>query len=185
MSNSEHSGSARTRNAELFFKRPRIDVYGAQDDGAESASLNATEIATNTLSTLYILLMVGESRYALEASSINTVMDSVRVHPIPGDSGGALQGLINFRGRVIPAISIAALLGVDGEAGLRAVIVYSSRGPIALLVQSTLGALRIEEQRIASLTLSLLVRGSVLQDGKTVSVLSTSALQTKMEAVLW
>jgi purine-binding chemotaxis protein CheW len=79
-----------------------------------------------------LLLPVGADRYALELTAIREVVLAPAVTPLPG-APGAVLGVLNLRGDVVPVLDTAALLGT-GRVGrvAFAAVAETDHGPAAL-----------------------------------------------------
>lgn len=65
-----------------------------------------------------LVFRVGAEWLAVAAAGVASVAPLAPVHRVPHRSGGALLGVVNVGGRLVPAVSLAGLLGIDeGGAG--------------------------------------------------------------------
>lgn len=60
-----------------------------------------------------MVFRIGAEWLAVPVALAATVAPPAPVHRLPHRSGGALLGVVNVGGRVLPAVSLAALLGID------------------------------------------------------------------------
>jgi purine-binding chemotaxis protein CheW len=98
-----------------------------------------------------VLFSLDEPRYALELSSVERVVRSVEITPLPG-APDIVPGVINFQGRVIPVVDIRKRfnLPVRGiDLNDRFIIARTSRRLIALTVDSVTGVQMIENRELA------------------------------------
>lgn len=66
-------------------------------------------------SRLLLVTRQGQSRYAFSAENVVEVITSPAVTPLPGQPD-YLRGLISYKGRVVPVLSLRALRGLDADA---------------------------------------------------------------------
>jgi chemotaxis-related protein WspB len=107
---------------------------------------------------LYLVLRVGDDRYALEASQVTEIVPLVRLKALPGAPVGA-AGLMNYRGTALPVVDLNLL--VTGtmtpatEAARIVVVRYLADGrsagdaAIGLLVPETRDTLRLDPDGFA------------------------------------
>jgi chemotaxis-related protein WspD len=60
-----------------------------------------------------MVFRIGAEWLAVPLALASTVAPPAPVHRLPHRSGGALLGVVNVGGRVLPAVSLAQLLGID------------------------------------------------------------------------
>lgn len=87
------------------------------------------------LSRLVVFRMDGQ-RYALPIEAVQEIQQIVAISEMPGSSGAVL-GVINLRGQVIPAIDMRLLVGLPSrEPDLETpmILAYTSAGLVSLLV---------------------------------------------------
>jgi chemotaxis-related protein WspD len=60
-----------------------------------------------------MVFRIGAEWLAVPVALASTVAPPAPVHRLPHRGGGALLGVVNVGGRVLPAVSLAALLGID------------------------------------------------------------------------
>jgi len=79
-----------------------------------------------------LLVPVGSSRYALRLDDVREVTEEPQLTELP-DSPGALLGIVNVHGAIVPLLDTGALLGVGAVGrGRWAVVADTGRGPVAL-----------------------------------------------------
>lgn len=82
--------------------------------------------------TAALLLPVGDQRFAVPLALVEEVVEPGAIARLPEGPPTAI-GVLNVRGRVVPVLDLARLLGLDGTAGVAAVaVVATSRGPAGL-----------------------------------------------------
>jgi purine-binding chemotaxis protein CheW len=88
-------------------------------------------------------------------------LDAVRAVVLPQPpfarvprSGPAVKGAMNLRGRIVPVVDLAALLGLapaaDGERDAHVLVLESERGGMGLLVGAVLGVEALRPERAAA-----------------------------------
>jgi purine-binding chemotaxis protein CheW len=85
-----------------------------------------------------VVFHIGEQRYAFPLSDVQEIQQIVQMAEVPDAHVGVL-GMVNLRGRVIPAIDLNARLGVaSGTRGLDTpmVVVRHHDGLVALVVDA-------------------------------------------------
>jgi purine-binding chemotaxis protein CheW len=117
--------------------------------------------------TQYVTFMVGAHRFGIDVLDVQEVLCEQRVSAIPL-APPAVDGLINLRGEIVPAINVRELIGEPSSqpGGSRpGVVVRSSVGTISLQVDSIGDVLDVDgssfEAAPANLdpTLAAMVRG--------------------------
>ena len=97
------------------------------------------------MSASYLLIAVGEERYALGIEHVLEVASGPDPAPLPGAPRGVI-GLQNLRGDVVPLLDLSSLLGQAQRAAGRAMVVVEDRGRrAALSVDSLLDVASLEE----------------------------------------
>lgn len=98
-----------------------------------------------------VTFQLGRSTFGIEVTSVQEVMRSVEITPVPRASE-EVQGLINLRGQIIPAINLARRLRLPhqeiGGSSMNVVVRHSDFAA-SLLVDDVGDALEIEETEIA------------------------------------
>lgn len=126
------------------------------------------------MNAAYLLVGLGEERYALPVEDVLEVAYAPEPSPLPGGPPAVL-GLQNVRGDVVPLLDLGVLLG--GRAtGVRAAMVLIQHGGrrAALSVETLLDVAALEEQ--VDRAESAPLRSSVLHAGSLIGVFDTGAL---------
>ena len=77
---------------------------------------------------------LGLENYALAVTSIQEVVENEAIFPFPA-APEIIKGVIGFHGRIVPLISLPALLGFsDHNLCQRFIVLTNEHGPIALAV---------------------------------------------------
>jgi len=79
-----------------------------------AASVSGKEEAETSLTAIQIAL--GGETYALPVENLRAIYESVAVVTVPG-TPAFIAGIANIRGRILPVLDLAVLLGVPGRAG--------------------------------------------------------------------
>jgi chemotaxis-related protein WspD len=116
--------------------------------------------ASRTRSDSAVLVFrVGREWLALPATMIDSVAPQGPAHRLPHRSGGALLGVVNVGGKLLPAISLASLLGVDNDEAPKAggrhtfarlVVMQYEGQPFALPVADLHGIVRYAASALAA-----------------------------------
>jgi purine-binding chemotaxis protein CheW len=115
-------------------KAPAAGAEAAAPKEPEAPVLVATTPAW--VPTRLVVFAVEGQRYALPIESVQEIQQIVALSEIP-DESGAVVGVINLRGAVVPAMDIRRLLGLPEHAyGLQTPMVFTRtpRGLVALIV---------------------------------------------------
>jgi purine-binding chemotaxis protein CheW len=127
------------------------------------------------VSRSYLVVGLGEERYALaveDVLEVGTVSDPA---PLPG-APPAVVGLQNLGGEVVPLLDLALLVGAGpGQRGEAMVVVEQGGRRAALSVDAVLDVAPLEEQG-AGRDEAAPLRSSFLVDGSLVGLLDTEAL---------
>jgi purine-binding chemotaxis protein CheW len=94
-----------------------------------------------------VVFAVEGQRYALPIESVQEIQQIVALSEIPDDSG-AVVGVINLRGAVVPAMDIRRLLGLPTHAyGLQTPMIFTRtpRGLVALIVDEVEDVVEVPE----------------------------------------
>jgi purine-binding chemotaxis protein CheW len=107
-------------------------------------------LAVEGLKRPYLTFVSSGRRYALRAEDIREVIVAPNAARVPL-APPALIGLANYRGEVLPVVSLRRLLGLDeaGAAGARA-IVFGGGLPAALVVDTVESLVSVSDDRLAS-----------------------------------
>lgn len=92
------------------------------------------------------------SRFAVFASAAREVLRAVAIAPLPR-APGAVEGVINVRGELVPALDIRLRFGLPSRAltaDQHIVVAHAGTRPVALRVDRAVEVLTIDEAAIAS-----------------------------------
>lgn len=116
MSCDKLAGHVHCRNCDVYsgaaqrsLQRPVGDTY--RDEWA--ALLRQPAPAPAKTDAAGLAFRIGREWLALPAAMVSGVAPEAPVHRLPHRSGGALPGIVNVGGVLRPAVSLAALLGID------------------------------------------------------------------------
>jgi two-component system chemotaxis response regulator CheV len=127
------------------------------------------------VSASYLLVALGEERYALGIEHVLEVATGPDPAPLPGAPRGVI-GLQNLRGEVVPLLDLGSLVGTAPRGlGPAMVVVEGAGRRAALSVDSLLDVASLEEGAGVRDEAAPL-RTSVLFDGSLVGVLDVPAL---------
>jgi len=115
------------------------------------------------MSGVHVRVRVGDEHYALPVEDVVEVAELGVVTPVPGSRANIL-GVRNLRGRVIPVIDLASVLGVDSS-GERARVVAVDEVIDVELVAEPSEAVESE-----------LLKGAALIDGTLVGVVDVRSI---------
>jgi len=126
------------------------------------------------MSGVHVRVRVGDEHYALPVEDVVEVAELGVVTPVPGSRANIL-GVRNLRGRVIPVIDLASVLGVDAS-GDRARVVVAVDGDRAagLAVDEVIDVELVAEPSEA--VESELLKGAALIDGTLVGVVDVRSI---------
>ena len=112
-----------------------------------------------------ILFRVGEEWYALDVACAIEVVQMLPVRRVPHQSRPALRGLVNFRGELQLAVSLAGLLGATQKEPQRLLVI--ERGPErwAVLADEVHDILRLPETEMGSVPATVSAGGRPLTRG--------------------
>jgi len=101
---------------------------------------------------LYLLVFrVDASLYALEGGLVDHVSEPEQIAPVP-TAPACFAGVVHARGRVLPAVDLAAVFGAGparAERGHRRLVVAELLGrPLAILVHEVLGLQTVAPDQI-------------------------------------
>ena len=125
---------------------------------------------------LHVWLRVGAEHYAVPIESVRQVDELGLLSPVPG-AGGALLGLRNLQGQVLPVFELARVLGIaaDEPARPRRVVVAEHDGRVAGLgvdEVTDVGLLEAEAEE----TDTACVGATVLEGGRLVGIVDVDDL---------
>ena len=89
----------------------------------------------------WLLVRAGERRVGLMLEQVIEVLDLGPVHGVPS-TDPAVRGVTSFRGRIVPLVHLATLLGTPGGAGGTAVLVRLDSRRVCLEVDDAEDVLR-------------------------------------------
>ena len=123
---------------------------------------------------VHVRLRVGRERYAVPIENVLEVAELGTLSAVPG-AGGAVLGIRNLRGQVLPVFDLARVLAIAGDAPALRVVVTEYEGRQAGLAVdevSDVGELAgdAEEAQAEYLT------GAVLEDGQLVGIIDVERL---------
>lgn len=122
----------------------------------------------------FLLVELGDERYALAVEDVLEVGSVGDPAPVPG-AHGAVVGLLNIRGEILPLLDLGSLVGA-GSARLGAAMVVVEQGGrrAALRVDGLSDVAPLEEGSVQDESGPL--RASVVSGGSIVGVLDVQAL---------
>lgn len=127
----------------------------------------------------YLLVGLGEERYALAVEDVLEVGPAPATAPLPGAPGGVL-GLQNVHGEVMALLDLGSLLGLAARRpGGKTVTVEQGGRRAALSVDEILEVTALVEESGRREAPPL--RASVLVDGALLGVLDTAALLDEVQ----
>lgn len=101
--------------------------------------------------TDFIIVTVGPEKFALEIPAIQEIQTLRGLTSVPG-AGEVWSGVVNLRGRLLPVLDMARVLGIrvtaDYSESGRVVVVSVGAYHMGLLVQDVLGVQRIANAEI-------------------------------------
>ncbi|UVW27720.1 chemotaxis protein CheW [Massilia sp. H6] len=95
--------------ARRILARPVDEIYRA--DWAAELRQPRTEAEPPDASA--VVFRIGAEWLAVASGMVASVAPAAAVHRVPHRSGGALLGIVNVGGRLLPALSLAEMLGID------------------------------------------------------------------------
>jgi chemotaxis signal transduction protein len=123
---------------------------------------------------MHLRIRLGAEHYALGLEHVLEVVELGEITPVPGSSM-TLLGLRNLRGEILPALDLAALLGIVGDGDpRRLVVVAEGELRAGLAVDEVIDIGQLPETR--GIVDSSLLRGGVLVDGVLVGVVDVAAV---------
>jgi len=99
-----------------------------------------------------IIFTLGEKEYGVDIKQVLQVIRTIEIVPVP-DAAVFVEGVINFRGRVIPLVNLRKKFGIAEEGakrGARIIIARLAGHIIGFLVDSVSDVVRIEPGLISS-----------------------------------
>jgi purine-binding chemotaxis protein CheW len=87
----------------------------AQSDGGQGPLVDGVESPLDAVNGgRVVVFRLDEQLYALPVESVQEIQQIVELTPVP-DTAPALVGMIDVRGRVVPAIDVRALIGLESR----------------------------------------------------------------------
>ncbi|MDQ8154145.1 MAG: chemotaxis protein CheW [Gemmatimonadota bacterium] len=135
-----------------------------------------------------VTFRLGDDQFAADIFSVERVLRYVKPRPVP-DLPAWMEGVLDYRGRVVPVIDLRARFGAEGTRpeGARIVVCEAGDGWIAMTVDSVQEVATIDNAQIEppptlfrGLTKEYLT-GMVRRDGAVLVVLNVSHLLTSQE----
>ena len=123
---------------------------------------------------VHVRLRVGRERYAVPIENVLEVAEVGSLSGLPG-AGGAVLGVRNLRGQVLPVFDLARVLAIAGDAAPPRVVVAEHGGRLAGLAVDEVTdvvALAGEAEQAEAEYLS----GAILEDGELVGILDVERL---------
>lgn len=105
-----------------------------------------------TLHKQLVVFTLDQQRYALYLSTVDRVVLTVEVTPLP-KAPAIVLGVINIQGEIIPVINIRKrfhLTDQELKVSDHIVIAHTSRRAVALIVDAVSGILELSEERIVA-----------------------------------
>ncbi|MCS3698362.1 chemotaxis protein CheW [Salinibacter ruber] len=99
-----------------------------------------------------VSFLVAREEFAVDVHRVKEIIRPVETTNLP-HAPAFTDGIINFRGRLLPIIDLHARLGLKGRAegeGTRIVVVETGRRPVGLLTDAVREVLKVEESAIDS-----------------------------------
>ena len=146
-----------------------------------------------------LVFRIGREWLALPAAMIDSVAPHAAGHRLPHRSGGALLGIVNVGGKLLPQVSLASLLGIDETDAPRAsgrhtfarlVVMHSEGHHFALPVADLHGIVRYPAATLAAPPATInkgMVRflgGVLVQDQMHIGVLDAQLVGHQMGRLL-
>lgn len=181
--------------ARRIFERPVDSAYRAHWAG----QLRQPRIVAAAPDATALVFRVGAEWLAVDAAAVVSVAPVAAAHRVPHRDGGALLGVVNVGGRLLPAISPARLLGIDdtqapGIAGrhvfARLLVLDCAGQPCALPVAEVKGLVRYAGSQLAAPAATLNkglachLGGVLAHDGLQVGVLVPALLARQCAGLL-
>jgi purine-binding chemotaxis protein CheW len=126
------------------------------------------------MSGVHVRLRVGSERYAVPIENVLEVAELGELSKVPG-AGGALLGVRNLQGQVLPVFDLARVLAIAGDGCAARVVVAEFHGRLAGLAVdevTDVGALATATEGTDAEYLS----GAILEDGRLVGVIDVAHL---------
>ena len=131
------------------------------------------------MNAVHVRLRVGRERYAVPIENVLEVAELGTLSAVPG-AGGAMLGVRNLHGSVLPVFDLARVLAIAGDGSAPRVVVAEHAGRLAGLAVdevSDVVALAAEAEETAGEYLS----GAVLEDGQLIGIVDVERLFSSLE----
>jgi chemotaxis-related protein WspD len=108
-----------------------------------------------------MVLRIGEERLALPAALVDEVAEPRPHHSLPQRRSGALLGVVNVRGELVPCVSLALLLGIEvagvpeGRGTARLLVLRDRHRRVAVPADEVQGLLRYRDDGLRPLPATL------------------------------
>ena len=173
--------------ARRILERPVDEAYRAHWAG----QLRQPRAAVETPDASALVFRVGAEWLAVATGMVASVAPAAALHRVPHRSGGAMLGIVNVGGRLVPALSLAGMLGIDeglapavtGRHVFARLLVLDCAGqPCALPVAELKGVVRYPGSRLAGPAATInkglqrYLTGVLAHDGLLVGVLDPALL---------
>ncbi len=131
----------------------------------------------------HVLFRLEKDRYALPLDAVREVVVAPERYTRVPHAGPAVKGVMTLRGRVVPVVDLAKLLGLGGEPGTvgKVVLLEFSRRDLGLFVSDVEGIEPIEKVGPQPRP-SRLVRGLTRVGALAVTVLDLEGLDSAVAA---
>jgi purine-binding chemotaxis protein CheW len=122
------------------------------------------------VNTVHVRVRAAGEHYALPVEEVLEVVEATELAAVPGAPATVL-GVCNLRGRIVPVVALARLLGLTdaAEAHNRIVITDADHGAVGLAVDEVVDVGHLADEREE--TDSAFLSGAVLVDGTLVGML--------------
>lgn len=131
------------------------------------------------MSGIHVRVAVAGEQYALPVDRVLEVAELGEITPVPG-SVAEIMGVRNLRGRVIPVMALAALLGLPGKDPERIVVAELGERCAGLAVDAVVDVGELPEA--SEQVESPFVHGAALVDGVLVGILDADAVLSSVES---
>jgi chemotaxis signal transduction protein len=124
--------------------------------------------------TVHVRLRVGRERYAVPIENVLEVAELGKLSAVPG-AGGAVLGVRNLHGQVLPVFDLARVLAIAGDASAPRVVVAEHAGRLAgLAVDEVTDVVELAGE--AEETAGEYLSGAILEDGQLVGIVDVERL---------
>ncbi|HDS1699338.1 MULTISPECIES: chemotaxis protein CheW [Pseudomonas] len=179
------------RNCEVYAAAATrlLDRYALTQDHQAAAVQPDEENTGHSM----LLFRLGEEWLALATACLVEIAPLQAVHSLPHQRSRLLHGVANVRGALVPCLSLADLLGVQGgapeqrsvRAMPRMLILAAEGGPVVMAVEEIDGIHRLDPQLLGSGRDATRFTAAVLQwRGRSVRVLDDQHLLSALQRSL-